>query len=176
MLSWLTVISALWMTSILPTESEKNSCDRIKNGTLTLRAEEIADLSYFCHCTIDQLKLKSGIFRDLPPCFEGKRIESLHLEKIRPATFPDGILKLEGLKELSFRQTDLAFLPNEVSRLSSLKILDLRGTSISSLPEGLDHLYKIDLRLTELNKAEQEAIRAQYPKVKIYFSSPCNCH
>lgn len=175
MLSWLTATSVIWMMSTLPTDLS-SPCDKVRNGSLTLKAEKILDLSNFCECTISQLKIKSGIFSDLPPCFEGKRIESLHLEKIRPATFPEGILKLKGLKELSFKQTDLVFLPNELSQLSSLKILDLRGTSISSLPEGLDHLHKIDLRLTELNKAEQEAIRDQYPNIRIYFSSPCNCH
>jgi len=161
---------------ILPIDLEKNPCERIKNGTLKLKGEDASDLSDFCDCNFDELKVKNAILFDFPKCFAGKKINSLVLENIQPATFPNGITKLEEVKLLSFKNTALTFLPNEVAELQSLRELDLRGTQISRLPEGLDHLVKIDLRLTELNKAEQEAIRDQYPNIKIYFSSPCNCN
>ncbi len=100
----------------------------------------------------------------------------MHIEQLDLAVFPKGILEIEGLQELSLKHTGLAFLPEETSQLKSLKTLDLRGTNISSLPEGLEHLEIIDLRLTDINKADQDAIRNQYPQTKIFFSSPCNCH
>ena len=173
---WLTVTSTILMMSILPIDLAQNPCEQINKGTLKLKGKEASDLSFYCECNFDELKVRNAILSELPSCFEGKKINSLVLENIHPGTFPKGISELEDLKLLSFKSTELAFLPNEVAELPSLRELDLRGTKISYLPEGLDHLVKIDLRLTELNKAEQESIRDQYPDIKIYFSSPCNCH
>ncbi|MGB6035438.1 MAG: hypothetical protein WBG42_04160 [Cryomorphaceae bacterium] len=116
------------------------------------------------------------MFIDLPLCMVKEEMISLKIEHTALAVFPEGILKLKGLEELSLKHTGLAFLPQEISQLKSLKTLDLRGSNLNSLPEGLEHLEKIDLRLTEINKSDQEAIRSQYPTIKIFFSSPCNCH
>ena len=128
----------------------------------------------YCECSFENLQLKKTAFIDLPPCMVKEELISLKIEHTLLAVFPEGILMLKGLKELSLKHTGLSFLPGEISQLKSLKTLDLRGTNISSLPEGLEHLEKIDLRLTDINKADQEAIRSRYPQVKIFFSSPCN--
>lgn len=79
------------------------------------------------------------------------------------------------IEKLSLEHTHLSQLPKEIAQLSFLKELDLKGTSITSLPDGLGHLEKIDLRFIEISKAQQKVIRKQYPELKIYFSSPCNC-
>jgi adenylate cyclase len=176
MLWLLTVTSMIWTATTSRIDPNQNPCTKVKNNTLKLKGEDIFDLSDYCDCTFDELKIKNAIISELPKCFEEKEINSLVLENIQPTTFPKGISELTSLTLLSFKNTELAFLPNEIAELKSLRELDLRGTRISHLPEGLDHLKKIDLRLTELNKAEQEAIRSQYPNTKIYFSSPCNCH
>jgi Leucine-rich repeat (LRR) protein len=173
---WLIVTSTILLTSTLPIDFFQKPCSGIKNGFLSVKGDEVIGLRDYCDCSFESLAIKKAIFTDLPECFADKTMNSLHIERLDLAVFPKGILKLKGLKELSFKHTGLSFLPNEISQLKSLRSLDLRGTNINALPEGLDHLKRIDFRMTELNRADQKAIRTQYPQLKIYFSSPCNCN
>jgi Leucine-rich repeat (LRR) protein len=173
MLLWLSVISTIFLTTTSFTSVPP--CSDIKNGLLSLKGNEAAELEKYCECSFEDLRLKNAAFIDLPPCMVKEELISLKIEHTPLAVFPKGVLLLKSLEELSLKHTGLSFLPGEISQLKSLKKLDLRGTNISFLPEGLEHLEKIDLRLTDINKADQEAIRSRYPQVKIFFSSPCNC-
>lgn len=174
MLLWLSVISTIFLTTTSFTSV--SPCSDIKNGLLFLNGKEAAGLEKYCECSFEKLQLKKSAFIDLPRCMAKEELISLKIEHVALVVFPEGILKLKSLEELSLKHTGLSFLPKEISQLKSLRTLDLRGTNISSLPEGLKHLEKIDLRLTDINKADQEVIRNQYPQTKIFFSSPCNCH
>jgi Leucine-rich repeat (LRR) protein len=100
---------------------------------------------------------------------------SLKIENAQLVKLPEGIMHFKELEELSFKHTGLPYLPEGINQLKALRRLDLRGTNINSLPKGLDHLERIDLRMTDLRKADQTAIRDQYPTIKIFFSPPCNC-
>lgn len=173
MLLWLTVTLTIFLTTTSFTRV--SPCTGIKNGLLFLKGQEAAELDHFCDCSFEKLRIKSASLVNLPACLRSRELTSLKIENATLVKVPEGILSLEGLKELSFKHTGLPFLPEEINQLRSLRRLDLRGTEINFLPEGLDHLEKIDLRFTKINKLDQKAIRDQYPQVKIFFSSPCNC-
>ncbi|MCZ4408041.1 hypothetical protein O3Q51_04435 [Cryomorphaceae bacterium 1068] len=140
-----------------------------------MKGQQAAELDHFCDCSFEKLQIKRASLVNLPACVRSMDLTSLKIENAPLVKLPDGILSLKRLEELSFKHTALPFLPEEINQLKSLRRLDLRGTEINSLPEGLDHLEKIDLRFTKINKSDQKAIRNQYPQVKIFFSSPCNC-
>jgi len=174
MLLWLSVISTVFLTT---TSFISNSpCADIKNGLLSLKGREAVDLDDFCNCSFEKLHIRKASLVNLPTCLKNLELTSLTIENASLVKLPEGILILKGLEELSLKNTGLPFLPAEIHQLKSLRRLDLRGTEINFLPSGLEHLEKIDLRFTKINKTEQEKIRNQYPHVKIFFSSPCNCN
>lgn len=147
-------------------------CEQLKKGKLKVNHGH--SLQEFCNCALTSLHFKKVLNPIIPDCFQESLVE-LKIEQVELFTFPQQILGQKKLEKLSLKHTSLAYLPDEISTLSSLRELDLRGTSIVSLPDGLDHLEKIDLRLTSISKEDQDQMRTKYPKLKIFFSSPCNC-
>lgn len=156
----------------------ENPCDRVsQEGSLKVKKSDITNLSAICDCEIiEHLDFKKTTVVRLPNCFG-------NLDKLKTATFrksalnrlPEDLYGMASLEELDLSFTDFAILPQGILTIPNLKVLNLRGTTITSLPNGLEHLQKIDMRLIEMNKNQQEAIRDQYPKLNIYFSSPCSC-
>ncbi|MEM9053485.1 MAG: hypothetical protein AAGC47_15630 [Bacteroidota bacterium] len=162
-------------TQVFLPEISTEPCDEIRKNSLKLSSAEAANsLEKYCGCTVNSLEFKKVLFSEIPNCLQ-ESITKLKVEQVELSTFPDEILELKNLEELSLRHTNISFLPGALAELSVMKVLDLRGTSIVSLPDGLDHLERIDLRLTDINREDQNQIRSKYPEVKIFFSSPCNC-
>ncbi len=170
----------IWILSASPVFAgyNGNPCERVKDdGSLKVKTADLSGLSELCLCAeVKHLDfVKTSVVR-LPDCF-GK------LADLRSATFrksalnrmPDDLYDMTALVELDLSFTALNILPRGILTLPNLKILNLRGTAITSLPDGLEHLEKIDMRMIEMNRNQQEAIRDQYPDLKIFFSSPCNC-
>lgn len=175
MLLWLIVTSTIFLTTTSFTKSTQPDCSEIKRGSLSLKGEEVLSLGNYCGCSFESLTVRRASVINLPHCFSEKTITDLSIEYAELASLPEGILAMRSLEELSLKHTGLSFLPEKINQLKALRRLDLRGTNISSLPKGLDHLERIDLRMTDLKKADQTAIRDQYPTIKIFFSPPCNC-
>jgi Leucine-rich repeat (LRR) protein len=146
---------------------------KVRQGMVTLIGEEAQAVRSICHCEFTGIKIKRSRNPRIPDC---KSLKEVHLIKTELESFPLEILKHEGLEFLTMRFVGLTHLPHEIAELKSLRVLDLRGNGITSLPEGLDHLERIDLRLNDINRKEQEAMRARYPDVDLFFSSPCQCH
>lgn len=156
----------------------ENPCNRVsQEGSLKVKKSDLSNLSAICDCeTIEHLDFKKTPVVRLPDCFGD-------LDKLKTATFrksalnrlPEDLYGMASLEALDLSFTDFAILPRGILTIPNLKILNLRGTSITSLPDGLEHLQKIDMRLIDMNKNQQEAIRERYPKLNIYFSSPCSC-
>ena len=153
-------------------------CDGISDkGYIHIRTSDLSDLQEISRCGgLRQISFKNCEINTLPECLlEITNLESLDLSKTHIDRFPEDILSMTKLKSLDLSFTPIYFLPPTLSELKNLETLNLRGTEISVLPPGLDHLKKIDMRMIEMSRKEQEDLRAQYPEVKIYFSSPCNC-
>lgn len=171
MLWWLIAILAI---STLSINAQEPSCPfKVKDGKLIVKQRKVNGL---CVCEFQRLKVKNLSSFRFPHCLEYKTLTELSIVKTPLKDFPVGIASIQSLKKLSLRFTDIATLPEDIADLQNLEELDLRGTRVKSLPTGLNHLKKIDLRMVDLNKSQQESLRQQYPEVKIFFSSPCNCN
>jgi Leucine-rich repeat (LRR) protein len=157
--------------------SNGEPCDfNVRKGKVTLTSDDLSKLDKLCTCEeIEEVLLRKTSLVRLPGCLlEIPGLKKLNLAKsaLRELPSVEGDSQLEEL-DLSF--TKISSLPESLGNLSNLKILKIRGTSITNLPAGLDHLEKIDMRMIDLNKTQQRELRAQYPNITIFFSSPCNC-
>lgn len=162
----------------LRSAKKESVCERVSTkGFIHIRTSDLSHIQEICRCTgLRQISFKNCEINALPECVsEIIHLESLDLSKTHIERFPEEILDLSKLKTLNLAFTPMYFLPPTLSELKNMETLNLRGTEISVLPPGLDHLKKIDMRMIEMSRKEQEDLRAQYPEVKIYFSSPCNC-
>jgi len=139
---------------------------------------DIENVNDLCDCeNIKSLSFKKCDYVVLPVCLSANAfIESISFSKTNIQRLPTGLENFESLQHLDLSFTDIVFLPDEISELYALKTLNLRGTGIVGLPDGLENLEMIDMRMIDLNRDAQEAIKAQYPEIKIFFSSPCNCN
>lgn len=174
---WLTALTLISAASFL--SAQPGICESVKDdGSLKVKPKQWESLGDLCECVdVKELRLKKSPALKLPECFEDLvNLHTLDLSKSAFATFPSVVTKIYSLEHLSLAHTDIYFLPDAVAELFNLKTLDLRGTKIEALPDGLDFLDKIDMRLIMMSKAEQDEIRARFPRTEIYFSSPCHCH
>ena len=174
----LAALVSILSTSFSTTERDSTLCERVsKNGSLKIRSSDLNKLSAICDCVnLQQLDFKKTPVVRLPDCFGDLReLKTATFRKSALNQLPDDLHGCEALEELDLSFTNFNILPRGILTIPNLKVLNLRGTSITSLPDGMGHLEKIDMRLIEMNKNQQEAIREQYPKLDIYFSSPCSC-
>lgn len=142
-----------------------------------MKAEDVSLLKDLCDCKdLKKITLKNVRQLSIPLCLSAnENLTEVSFSKNPIQRLPEGLEGLKHLEDLDISFTNIVYLPEYISELTSLKTLNLRGTQIVSLPEGLDHLEMIDMRIIDINGSDQEAIREQYPTVKIYFSSPCQC-
>ena len=175
---WLSLVTLwiLWTSFTIP--ANQSICDRIdKNGKIQIVDADLNNLNSICSCeNIKSLSFKNCSFVALPVCLSANgAIESISFSKTNIQRLPEGLKDFANLQNLDLSFTNIVYLPEDFYQLYALKTLNLRGTAIASLPDGLENLEMIDMRMIDLSRDEQEAIKAQYPEVKIFFSSPCQC-
>lgn len=175
---WLSLIALwiLWTSFAIP--AKQSICDRVdKNGKLQIIDADLNNLGSICNCdNIRSLSFKKCSYVALPVCrLANDGIESISFSKTNIQRLPDGLQNFVNLQDLDLSFTNIVFLPDDFYQFYALKTLNLRGTAIVSLPDGLENLEMIDMRMIDLSRDEQDAIYAQYPEVKIFFSSPCQC-
>lgn len=167
------------LTISISTAAQNSICNKItKKGKLVLSSVDVVQNDKWCECQgFTQLQFKNVHVKVLPVCLSAnKELISVSFSKTPLQRLPANFELLNQVQSIDVSFTKLVFLPEEIAALTNLKFLNLRGTDIVSLPEGLNHLEKIDMRMIELTKEEQDKIHNQYPGVKIYFSSPCKCY
>lgn len=165
---------AILAISTLSTNAQNSEClFKVVKGKITIKNEQVGSL---CPCEFERLKVKNRDNFELTECLQAKPLVVLSIVKTPLDHFPEGITAIKSLKKISLKFTGIAALPDDIANLQSLEELDLRGTEVKTLPSGLRHLKKIDLRMVDLSKNQQQALREQYPEIKIFFSSPCNCN
>jgi hypothetical protein len=174
----LILASTLWAGIDVAAQPTTPICDRINDeGILSLKAADHLAVQAVCQCEAEIIRFSKSTALQLYPCYSAmKQVRELSIEKSRMTQFPMEILEMDALEILSFAFTPIAHLPDDIWKLRNLKLLNLKGTKVNSLPDGLDFVELIDMRMIEFTKAEQDAIRAQYPQSAIYFSAPCKCY
>lgn len=146
---------------------------------------------------------KDGYFNNLDSALVyPNAVITLDLEKQKLKKIPKEILNFPNLEKLILKRNYIKEVPKELSSLSRLSYLDLSSNNITELPKELSALkldtliiwdnrirsfpneFKemsstlkhLDLRAIQMNKEEQNEIKALFPKTKIRLAHPCNCN
>lgn len=175
-LLWQIGLLILWINPVF--SNGVNPCGNIsKKGSIRLKSEDVSMLKDLCDCyDFKKISFKNIGQLSIPFCLSAnENLTTNSFSKNPIQRLPDGLEELKHLENLDVSFTEIVFLPEYISELTGLKTLNLRGTQIVSLPEVLDHLERIDMRMIDINRKGQEAMREHYRSVKIYFSSPCQC-
>ncbi len=91
---------------------------------------------------------------------------------------PAVVCQWKHLKRLDMHQNQLPGLPPCMGDLTELVSLDLWSNDLETFPDelkGMIGLRFLDLRVIQFDEREMQQITDLFPKVKIFFSQPCNC-
>lgn len=156
-----------------------SACDSASQGRekLKLKNPTLDELTAVCeHESLQRLAIKGRVESKIPECLKFlTALSELELNEVNPNLDFTAISGIQSLQILRIKHIGIAQLPDFILEMTSLRFLDISGTEIKNLPYGLDFLEKIDMRMIELNREQQEQIREQYPETEILFSSPCQC-
>lgn len=151
-------------------------------------------------CLFNGMACSQNCFKSLEEAkASGQCVECLNLSRKRLKSIPEEVLEFKDLKRLILSGNYLSGDMAELSRLTKLRYLDLSSNYIERLsprlavlrpdslvmwdnpirilPEELSqwNLRYLDLRAIQMNRKEQRAIKALFPKAKIRLDYPCNC-
>ena len=124
------------------------------------------------------LYLDKNKLSDLPPSLAScKELKKISFSNNKFETLPEVICQLEQLRTLDFSTNEIAVLPDCLKNLIHLQYLLMVGNEVSKIPESLNdlELVELDMRMIQMNEAEQAAISKLFPNTTIKFSKACNC-
>ena len=140
---------------------------------LTKLPEELMSFS-----NLQKLSIRRSNLDTLPEWLSQLPITELRIVKSRLQYIPPVIYQLNGLTTLDLGHNYISEVPSEIAQLKKLEKLNLWGNSIYDLPIEITEMTKlknIDLRVIDLNRLEQIALREKFPNIKLEMSPPCNC-
>lgn len=91
---------------------------------------------------------------------------------------PAVVCQWPHLKRLDLHQNEIIGLLPCMGELKEVVSLDLWSNDLDAFPEevaGMEALRFMDLRVIQFDQGEMTKIAELFPKVKIFFSQPCNC-
>lgn len=124
------------------------------------------------------LYLDKNKLSDLPPSLAScKELKYLSFSNNKFERLPEVICRLEQLRTLDFSTNEIAVLPECLENLIHLQYLLMVGNEVSKIPASLSdlELVELDMRMIQMNEAEQAAISKLFPNTSIKFSKACNC-
>ncbi|MBX2978013.1 MAG: leucine-rich repeat domain-containing protein [Flavobacteriales bacterium] len=128
---------------------------------------------------LNALDLGNNKIKRLPDWFgELTYMQDLRLARNKLTEVPASICSMVHLKRLDMSRNALKALPACIGKLVELVSLDLWSNDLSDFPEelsGMRSLRFLDLRAIQFEQHEMDMIQELLPKVKIWFSQPCNC-
>ncbi len=105
-------------------------------------------------------------------------MQEFHAPQNKFREMPSVVCKWPHLKRLDMHQNEITGLLPCMGELTEVVSLDLWSNDLEDFPDelkGMDALRFMDLRVIQFDQKEMEHISALFPKVKIFFSQPCNC-
>ncbi len=129
----------------------------------------------------------------------GERVECLDLSKQRLEYIPSEVYLFKDLKKLNLSRNRLSGDLDSLSVLTNLRYLNIASNYIETLSPklavldldtlimwdnpcygfakelGAWSLRYLDMRAVQMNRSEQRAIKAMFPKARIRLDHPCNC-
>jgi Leucine-rich repeat (LRR) protein len=147
---------------------------------LDLQKQKLKELPDSFHklTQLHTLYLDKNKLSELPPSIAScKDLKSISFSNNKFEALPDVICQLEQLRRLDFSTNEIAVLPDCLKNLIHLQYLLMVGNEVSKIPESLGdlELVELDMRMIQMNEAEQAAISKLFPNSTIKFSKACNC-
>lgn len=105
-------------------------------------------------------------------------MQEFHAPQNKFRAMPDVVCKWPHLKRLDLHQNEITGLLPCMGDLTEVVSLDLWSNDLEDFPEelkGMEALRFMDLRVIQFDQNEMGKIADLFPKVKIFFSQPCNC-
>ena len=105
-------------------------------------------------------------------------MQEFHAPQNKFREMPSVVCKWPHLKRLDMHQNEIAGLLPCMGELTEVVSLDLWSNDLGEFPEelkGMEALRFMDLRVIQFDQNEMQKIGELFPKVKIFFSQPCNC-
>ncbi len=124
------------------------------------------------------INLHKNKLKDLPPSLSScKQLRSLNISNNKFDALPSVVCELPQLRTLDISTNEILFLPECLENTIHLERILMVGNEISIIPTSYSDLdlIEIDMRMIQMNEAEQNAIRDLFPDAEIRFSKPCNC-
>lgn len=105
-------------------------------------------------------------------------MQEFHAPQNKFTEMPPVVCKWPHLKRLDLHQNEITGLLPCMGELTEVVSLDLWSNDLEDFPEelkGMSALRFMDLRVIQFDQKEMTKIAELFPKVKIFFSQPCNC-
>ncbi len=145
----------------------------LKKQKLTSLPEELFKFKF-----LKYLDLEKNEFNDIGRLGEFKELVYLNLGRNKLQNFPVAICQMANLQVLILNRNEFNSIPPCISYCQNLTYIDFWETPVSSLPAemtSIESLKEMDFSGVRMNKATQEKLRNQFPKVKLHLDEPCNC-
>jgi Leucine-rich repeat (LRR) protein len=128
---------------------------------------------------LNALDLGKNKLRELPEWLgELEHMQEFRAPQNKFTEMPAVVCRWKHLKRLDMHQNELTGLLPCMGDLKEVISLDLWSNDLEEFPDelkGMEGLRFMDLRVIQFDQREMEKISALFPKVKIFFSQPCNC-
>ena len=128
---------------------------------------------------LNALDIGKNKLKELPEWLgELRYMQEFHAPQNKFREMPAVVCKWPHLKRLDMHQNEIAGLLPCMGELTEVVSLDLWSNDLGEFPEelkGMEALRFMDLRVIQFDQNEMQKIGELFPKVKIFFSQPCNC-
>ena len=128
---------------------------------------------------LNALDLSKNKLKELPAWLgELKYMQEFHAPQNKLREMPAVVCQWPHLKRLDLHQNEITGLIPCMGELTEVISLDLWSNDLEDFPDelkGMIGLRFMDLRVIQFDQKEMERIGELFPRVKIFFSQPCNC-
>jgi leucine-rich repeat protein SHOC2 len=160
-------------------ESAMKEPDKVYRLQLTKKKYKVLPEEIRQFKNLNALDIGKNKLKELPEWLgELVFMQEFHAPQNKFGTMPDVVCKWPHLKRLDMHQNEITGLLPCMGELTEVISLDLWSNDLEDFPDelkGMEALRFMDLRVIQFDQGEMTHISELFPKVKIFFSQPCNC-